>query len=460
MIVPRAHTLADTGLGPRAVSRKVGLFRAAALALTGDAAVALPLAFFVPGRIEVLGKHTDYCGGRSLLCAVEQGFCFVARARRDRLVRVVDGVSGDVAECALDPAMEPVRGHWSNYPATVARRVARNFPQAAFGADIAFISDLPQAAGMSSSSAFMIGIFLVLAEVNRLAPSARFRAEIDGAEALAAYLATIENGRSFGSLAGDHGVGTFGGSQDHTAILCCRPETLSQYRFGPVVREREVAMPADFTFVVASSGVVAEKTGAALERYNRAAQAAAAVLDRWQAASGTTEPTLEAAVMAAPDAAVAMRRAVAAAGDDAFGKQVLLKRFDQFLLESRWIIPAAGDALAAGDLTRFGALVDQSQDGSERWLGNQVPETIALAQDARELGARAASAFGAGFGGSVWALVRQVDVPSFITDWKARYQERCPEAAAGAAFFETRPGPSARRIESLEVATRPVRKPR
>ena len=451
MIVPRAHTLADTGLGARAVSRKAGLFRAAALALTGDAAVAPPVAFFVPGRIEVLGKHTDYCGGRSLLCAVEQGFCLVARARRDRLVRVVDGVSGDVAECALDPAMEPVRAHWSNYPATVARRVARNFPQAGFGADIAFISDLPQASGMSSSSAFMIGVFLVLAEVNGLAQSPEARAEIDGAEALAAYLATIENGRSFGALAGDRGVGTFGGSEDHTAILCGRPETLSQYRFGPVVHERDVAMPADFTFVVASSGVVAEKTGAALELYNRASLAAAAVLERWQAASGTADPTLESAVMAAPDAAVAIRRAVAAAGHDAFGKQVLVKRFDQFLLESRWIIPAAGDALAAGDLTRFGALVDQSQDAAERWLGNQVPETIALAHAARELGARAASAFGAGFGGSVWALVRQADVPSFITDWKARYQEQFPEAAVSASFFETRPGPSARRIESLEI---------
>jgi len=81
-----------------------------------------------------------------------------------------------------------------------------------------------------------------------------------------------------------------------------------------------------------------------------------------------------------------------------------------------------------------------------------VPETVALAREARQLGARAASAFGAGFGGSVWALVRQPDVPSFLTAWRARYQEQFPDAAAGASFFETRPGPSARRIESLDVA--------
>jgi len=451
MTVPRAQALGDTGLGSRGISKKAGLFRAATLALPGGGEEAPPLAFFVPGRIEVLGKHTDYCGGRSLLCAVEQGFCLVARARRDRLVRVVDAVSGDIAECALDLALKPVRGRWSNYPATVARRVARNFPQAVAGADMAFISDLPQASGMSSSSAFMIGVFLVLAEVNGLAQAPEYLADIDGLESLAGYLASIENGRSFGALEGDLGVGTFGGNEDQTAILCGRPDTLSQYRFGPVVREREVAMPANHAFVVAFSGVVAEKTGAALTLYNRASRTAAAVLDRWRAASGSMAPTLESAVTETPDAPVLIRRALAAAGDRRFSRKALLQRFDQFLLESRWIIPSAGDALAAGDLTRFGALVDQSQDGAERWLGNQVPETVALAHLARQLGARAASAFGAGFGGSVWALVRQSDVPSFIPAWKTRYQEQFPAAAAGASFFETRPGPAARRIMSIEV---------
>ena len=51
--------------------------------------------WFVPGRIEVLGKHTDYAGGRSLLCAVERGFCVTAVPRDDDVMRVVDvGQSG------------------------------------------------------------------------------------------------------------------------------------------------------------------------------------------------------------------------------------------------------------------------------------------------------------------------------------------------------------------------------
>ena len=64
-------------------------------------------------------------------------------------------------------------GHWSNYPMTVARRLARNFPGLARGADIAFLSTLPRAAGLSTSSALVTATYLVLDAVNDL--SARIR---------------------------------------------------------------------------------------------------------------------------------------------------------------------------------------------------------------------------------------------------------------------------------------------
>ena len=47
-------------------------------------------AFFVPGRIEVLGKLTDYAGGRSLLCAIERGIVAAVKPRTDPLVRITD----------------------------------------------------------------------------------------------------------------------------------------------------------------------------------------------------------------------------------------------------------------------------------------------------------------------------------------------------------------------------------
>jgi galactokinase len=117
-------------------------------------------------------------------------------------------------------------------------------------------------------------------------------------------------------------------------------------------------------------------------------------------------------------------------------------RFCQFVLESEKIIPAAGDALERGDLRAFGALVDESQNAAEIGLGNQIPETIELARMARELGAVAASSFGAGFGGSVWAMVSQADAEEFCEQWKEKYFARFSGAdMERSEFFVTAPGP-------------------
>ncbi|MBN1590190.1 MAG: hypothetical protein JW888_11800, partial [Pirellulales bacterium] len=123
----------------------------------------------------------------------------------------------------------------------------------------------------------------------------------------------------------------------------------------------------------------------------------------------------------------------------------LLARLEQFVTESTDIIPRAGDALAAGDLDAFGAEVDRSQRGVEQLLGNQVPETIFLAAAARRLGAAAASAFGAGFGGSVWALVEQSATDPFLANWKAAYLAEFPDRTS-ARFFSTNAGPAAFRV--------------
>ena len=409
-----------------------------ALAAAGISDLSTSSAFFVPGRIEVLGKHTDYAGGRSILAAVERGICLVAVPRADRLIRVIDARTGDASTFPFEPALEPVVGHWSNYPMTVARRVARNFPEARRGADIAFASDLPPAAGMSSSSALMVATFFALAAVNEVERAAPYTDAIRSREDLAAYLGCVENGQSFGALAGDRGVGTFGGSEDHVAMLCCEPGKMSEYSFCPVKRESVVPFPAGHVFVVASSGVVAEKTGAAREGYNRASLMARAILDQWNKAMDDHAPTLGA--LLARDEANASRVM------ELLAEPALRDRLAQFVAESTIIIPQAVAALAGGDLRTLGRVVDDSQRNAELLLGNQVPETIQLARSARAAGAVAASAFGAGFGGSVWALVRADKADRFASEWHARYLSEFPQHRDRAEVFVTRPGPAAMRL--------------
>ncbi len=186
----------------------------------------------------------------------------------------------------------------------------------------------------------------------------------------------------------------------------------------------------------------AEKTGAAKDAYNRVSLAVRAILDAWRAESGRPDASLARAVDRA--GAAQLREMVERTAIDGFETADLLDRFDQFVEESVEIVPAASEALAQLDLVRFGTLVDRSQNLAERLLGNQVPETVHLARSARDLGAAAASAFGAGFGGSVWALVGDDRVADFVLAWERAYRRAFPHRAP--SFLVTRPGNAASRM--------------
>ena len=397
---------------------------------------------WVPGRIEVLGKHTDYAGGRSLTCAVERGFAVAFSPRPTAEVRIIDAHDRRHAEFPLAGNLTPPVGEWVNYPMTVARRLARNFPGLTTGADIAFYSNLPRAAGLSTSSALITAVYLVVTTVNDLPGRPEFKQALPSDVSIAGYLGSIENGQAFGVLAGDSGVGTFGGSEDHTAILLSEAGVLGCYHYRPVTRLRQIPLAPDLIFVVASSGIVADKTGGAREDYNRASNLVRALLERWREATGRHDATLADALASDPGAADTLRGLASGAHGEFSGIQ-LRNRLDHFIIEDGEVIASALDALAAGRLDQFGRAVDRSQEASATLLGNQVPETIDLARLAREHGALAASAFGAGFGGSVWALVHAEEAEGFGHAWKVAYAKAHPGPARHSTFFLSRPGPGA-----------------
>lgn len=401
-----------------------------------------PRAWWVPGRIEVLGKHTDYGGGRSLLATVSRGFHWLAAPSTDGMVEVLDADTG--ASCSIplraDAPQRPA--DWSDYLVSVVRRVARDFPGATTGMRAVFHSSLPRAAGLSSSSALVIATFLPLAEFNRLEEHPAWRREIPDRMALAGYLGAVENGRAFGSFPIDHGVGTQGGSEDHTAILCCRARHLSIYRFLPVAHEGDVSLPDEWAFAIGVTGVHAPKSGAVRDHYNRLSAEVARLTALWQEAAGSDEPSLLAALESSPAAPDRLRAVVRETPD----ADTLLPRLGQFLAESGEIVPGVVGALRRGEVVGIGSLIERSQHLAEQVLRNQIPETIHLVRSARALGATAASAFGAGFGGAVWALVRREELPAFLARWEEQYRAEYPGPAASADFFGTSPGPAATEI--------------
>ena len=341
------------------------------------------MTFFVPGRLEVFGKHTDYAGGHSLVAAVPRGITVSAEPAADGSVSITDARSGEIV--VLTTRGEGPSDGWRRYPQTVIRRLAANFPGAGLSARIEFSSDLPQAAGISSSSALVIAIAESLIACAGLDRTEQWRGNIRTLEDRASYFGCIENGSRFGTLDGDAGVGTHGGSEDHAAIVMSRAGHLQQFAFSPLRRERLVKMPAGWTFVIAWSGVSAIKSAGARAAYNRLADPAAM--------TGT--------------------------------------RLQHFLAEDARVLEAA-ETFARGDIVRIGELAAASEDDADRLLGNQVPETRDLAALARETGAAAASSFGAGWGGSVWALVPAVEAEAFADRWLDAYRARYPRHAAAA----------------------------
>lgn len=394
---------------------------------------------FTPGRIEIFGKHTDYAGGHSLLAAVPRGIALTGRSRSDGIVRVGDIFDGQVIE--VDPATE-APAHYrgiQRYVHVVAHRIHVNFPGCDLGANIAIASDLPRASGMSSSSALTVGIALALINRANLRDRPEWQSHLRRVHDLAWYLGCVENGLDFPGLPGSAGVGTHGGSEDHTAILACQADHVSLFRFVPVTGLGNTPMPADWIFVIASSGIQADKADSVKDRYNRASNGVRALHAIWNRYSGEPAQSLAAALASGPRAAVQLEKWIA--GDETFTADALRHRLHHFMRETARA-PLAAAAFRNADRQALGDLSADSQRDAHEQLGNQIPETVMLATLAREIGAFASSSFGAGFGGSVWAAVPAADAQRFGDDWIRAYAERMPHVGL-VDWFAARPGPAA-----------------
>jgi len=472
--------LRDAGLGDADnIEAKVALYAQAAAALvhlTGeDNRRQNAAAFWVPGRVELAGKHTDYAGGWSLLAATPRGFCVVVNARDDAECRVVTldssvppddrvahiSLAGDgPLLCGIDGVSS---GHWSRYARVCLARLGNNFKphlgQKLRGVDLALGCDLPVASGMSTSSALICALFLAFDFANDLRASPAFLRLLPDDASLVEYLGCCENGKDFGDreahaagtgpwLQGNGGVGTFGGSEDHAAIMTCRANTVHVYRFCPTRCMATVEVAPGVALVVGSSGVVAAKTGGAMARYNTAASDAARVAAalgfatmgeglRLLGAAGCRD-RLASLLVCRLDAGIAGLDAAQAGAD--------LRRFRQFELETDVVVPGLAEALGAGDGGRGGRLMDESHARGAEALTNLVEATGWLARRAKAIGASGATAFGAGFGGSVVALVPAADAARFAAAWERDYGAAFPENRERAVFFAMRPGPGASRI--------------
>src|SRR5216110_392456 len=354
-----------------------------------------------PGRVNLIGEHIDYCGLPVFPMALRQSVRIAFQPRSERETRLVNrdsrfAPSAFVMSESIPPAPA---GDWGNYARAAARALAERFPDLR-GVDALVDSDLPIAAGLSSSSALVVAMALALMHANGVTVPSLELMELLGR--------------------GERYVGTAGGGMDQAIILGARAGCASRIDFHPL-RLTFTAVPADWQFIVAWSLVHAEKSGAARQAYNERTrqcdEARRLVATRLGQREDITYPAL---LAAAPVEELLLVAEATLSG-------VLARRFRHVVTEGTRV-PQAEAAMVARDLAAFGRLLDASHQSLRDDYEVSHPELDRLVELAREAGAVGARLTGAGFGGSIVALCRVARAPELVDALRERFY--APRGAA------------------------------
>jgi N-acetylgalactosamine kinase len=401
-----------------------------------------PRCFRAPGRVNLIGEHTDYNGLPVLPMTIAQEIRIAAAPRAD----------GRIVLCNTNPAFPPLEfennddltpsapGSWDNYAKAAVAGINQSLaPGSRPGFCLLAEADLPNGAGLSSSSALVVACALAYMDALGLV----LEQDLSRLK-LAALLAEAE-----------HFVGTRGGGMDQAVILAGAKGHACKIDFFPL-RVETAPLPDDCEVVVCDSMVKAQKSGAARLLYNmnpRLCHLGCALVkeqiteefgeevaverlgDLWYGPLCLTTREAEALfARAVPQGPVTLgqiskrlrqkpEKILARWLEDVpvmDGGYDILSRLRHQAAEYRRV-ETARDALAAGDSAALGRLMNESHESCRDNLGVSTPELDRLTTIALEAGALGARLTGAGFGGATVNLVPVGRVERFIETVGRRY---------------------------------------
>jgi galactokinase len=346
----------------------------------------MPTTSFAPGRVEILGNHTDYNGGVVLSAALQLGVTASGDPLPDGRIELssegLDGVE------KIDRRLGWHRsGKWIDYPLGVAEMLARAGAEAG-GFSIHFSSTLPSGAGLSSSAAIEVATAALLLQLYPL-PLSRLE--------IAKLCRRAENefvGVNCGLL--DQASSVFG-RKDHLVFLDCRAESVET-----------LPLPPHLGLLVINSGVKHALVGGEYnERREQCFEAARRM--GLEALRDATSAQLEAADL--PD---------------------LVKRRARHVVEENERVFRAIEALKCGEAARLGALMTASHRSSMENFENSTPELDLLVDLAiQQKGCLGARLTGGGFGGAIVALVEMQHADRIASEVQSTYKSRTPHQAEG-----------------------------
>ena len=339
-----------------------------------------------PGRVNLIGEHTDYNDGFVLPAAIDRYISFAGRRRADRQVRAHSVDFQDSVEFSLDDIQRDAAHSWSSYLRGVSKFLQSDGHQLS-GADVVFGGDVPREAGLSSSAAVEVAATVFWQRLMGL--------QLDPVYVI--KLSRKAENEFVGVPCGimDQFISALG-RQDHALFLDCRDLTY-----------RHVPLHGDVKIVVCNSGV---KRALAQSEYEvRLKQCRQAVAQLGTA--GLAVKTLR--EVDSQDLEV-HRSAL---------NELLLKRARHVVTENQRVLEAV-EVLEAGDLERFGELMNASHESLRDDYEVSSKELDVLVELAwKQPGTLGARMTGAGFGGCTVNLVRAEAAEAFAEAVARGYQQ-------------------------------------
>ncbi|WP_342755089.1 galactokinase [Pantoea sp. MBD-2R] len=322
--------------------------------------------FQAPGRVNLIGEHTDYNDGFVLPCAIDYQTVIACAKRDDRVVRVIAAdYDNEQDSFSLDDAITPHETQmWSNYVRGVVKHLQlRNGDFA--GVDMVIAGNVPQGAGLSSSASLEVAVGTVFQQLYQL--------PLDGA-AIAVNGQEAENqfvGCNCGIM--DQLISALG-EKDHAMLLDCR-----------TLGTQPVPMPEDIAVVIINSNFRRSLVGSEYNTRRQQCEAGARFFDK------TSLRDVDLQQFAAREQEL---------------DPLVAKRVRHVLTENARTLEAAS-ALAKGDLARMAVLMAESHASMRDDFEITVPPIDTLVEIIKAtLGERGGVRMtGGGFGGCVVALM-------------------------------------------------------
>ncbi len=332
---------------------------------------------FTPGRVNLIGEHTDYNGGMVLPTALKLGVSLAFSPRNDNEIRIWSDKFEDLAERRLS---DKSTQHWSDY-ITGAIILANEQGYLNGGADIAVETTLPFGAGISSSAAVTVGILKLTRDIAKAGTSDKD---------IAVLARRIEN----------EYIGMPCGIMDQMAVAIANPGQALALDTETLEYEL-VDLPKNYHMAVIHSGQFRQLNEGRYKERKEECDAVKAELGHDNICQ-MTDSEFD-SLKNLPD--------------------VLRRRAKHCMTDHRRTVEAV-TCLRQHDMVRLGKLMNESHISMRDDFEITVPKVNALVEDAIKLGALGARQTGGGFGGCIVACIA-IDK---LETWKTALLDKHPES--------------------------------